>query len=193
MQTNRPTDCYSAHCELILGGARSGKSALAQKKATDFEAADSGSPPLATTYLATATPGDEEMASRISHHQQCRPAHWMTLEEPILLTESIASVDAPGSIILVDCLTLWITNLLCSNNPELLEREKNKLLAYIPQLKGKLILVSNETGLGIIPMDKLSRQFVDEAGWLHQQIAKLADTVTYCVAGLEQTLKSSRA
>lgn len=180
-----------SHCEFILGGARSGKSALAQRRASTFEHSALDEQDDATvTYIATATAGDGEMADRIQHHRDHRPARWHLVEEPLALAQAIAEVDSAHAVILVDCLTLWVTNLLCSNNPERLEKEKNALLAYLPKLKGKVIFVSNETGLGIIPMDPLSRQFIDEAGWLHQRIAEQAHTVIYCIAGLEHVLKS---
>lgn len=173
-----------AHCELILGGARSGKSSLAQKRAASLTNSSN------ITYIATATAGDSEMAARIQHHKQNRPVHWQVVEQPIYLADTIAQHDKPNSVVLVDCLTLWLTNLLCNANTNLLALQKKALISTLSQPQGNIILVSNETGLGVIPADPLSRQFVDEAGWLHQQIAQLANRVTYCIAGLEHTLKN---
>lgn len=173
-----------AHCELILGGARSGKSSLAQKRAASLT---NGSNII---YIATATAGDSEMAARIQHHKQNRPTEWQVVEQPIYLADTITQHDKPNTVILVDCLTLWLTNLLCNANTSLLAQQKNALLSVLLQPQGNIILVSNETGLGVIPADPLSRQFVDEAGWLHQQIAQQANRVTYCIAGLEHSLKN---
>jgi adenosylcobinamide kinase/adenosylcobinamide-phosphate guanylyltransferase len=167
--------------ELILGGARSGKSRIAQERAEV-----SG---LSVVYLATATAQDEEMQARIEHHRQSRPASWPVIEEPVRLADTLCATAGPQTCILVDCLTLWLTNLLCHADPQLLSQERDRLLEVLPQLPGRIILVSNETGLGVIPADPLSRRFVDEAGRLHQALAQLSDTVIYSVAGLPQALK----
>lgn len=179
-----------AHCELILGGARSGKSALAQRRADAHAHHSTLSATRKVIYIATATAGDSEMATRIEHHKANRPNHWQIIEEPVYLANAIAQWDTADSILLVDCLTLWLTNLLCSDKPALLEQEKEALLHSLVSVKGNVILVSNETGLGVIPTDPLSRKFIDEAGWLHQKIAQRANRVTYCIAGLEHSLKN---
>lgn len=166
--------------ELYLGGARSGKSRLAEQQAEC-----SGLEPV---YLATAEAGDAEMAERIEHHQARRSERWLTCEEPFDLAGALQRIASPGRCVVVDCLTLWLTNLLCDECRSV-ESEKQKLLAILPTLPGRIILVSNEVGHGIVPMGELSRRFVDESGWLHQDIAALADRAVWVVAGLPQVLK----
>ncbi len=168
--------------QLIIGGARSGKSNLAQNIALQHKGT--------ITVVATAQAGDQEMAERIAKHQADRPSHWQTMESPIRLPETLKQLDkqADNQLILVDCLTLWITNLLLADeNP--LERESLALMKALETLKSQIIFVTNETGQGVIPMDPLSRRFVDEAGRLHQQLAANVDRVIYCIAGLPQILK----
>lgn len=167
--------------QLILGGMRSGKSRLAERLAMA-----SGLP---VTYIATATAGDEEMRTRIDHHRAQRPEAWQVVEEPLALAAALRAHAATGHCLLVDCLTLWLTNLLCSDDAGALAREREALLATLPSLPGDIILVSNETGLGIVPADPLSRRFCDEAGRLHQVLAALCDRVIFTVAGLPQVLK----
>ncbi len=167
--------------QLILGGIRSGKSRYAQQWAQQ-----SNKP---VTLIATATAGDEEMAERIRRHQQERPANWQVIEEPLALGEALHSSDDPDAIILIDCLTLWLTNLLLDRDPQRLEQEQNKLLACLPSMQADLLFVSNEVGQGIIPVDPLSRRFADETGRLHQRLAGMCDRVTLITAGLPQTLK----
>lgn len=167
--------------ELILGGARSGKSRLAERLAIE-----SG---LAVTYLATAQPGDGEMAARIAHHQARRPAGWALVEEPVQLMQALRDHAAENRCLLVDCLTLWLTNLLLLDDSSALTRERDALLDGIAGLPGRIVLVSNETGLGVVPLGELTRRYVDEAGWLHQALAERAQRVTFCVAGLPMILK----
>ena len=168
--------------DFILGGARSGKSRLAEQRATE-----SG---RTVVYIATAESRDGEMADRIAHHRDRRPSHWHTVEEPLQLAGAIAHNASPGHLILVDCLTLWLSNLLCREDDKLLAQEKQALLDLL-QTRPDVILVSNETGLGVVPMGELTRRFVDEAGWLHQRIAEQADRVTFMVAGLPHLLKDN--
>ena len=166
-------------CELILGGARSGKSKLAEQRAVATG--------LELIYVATATAGDGEMSERIAHHQRRRGEQWALTEEPVALADTLARVHSSTRCILVDCLTLWLSNCLqqrCWN------REKARLLEVLPSLTGHIVLVSNETGLGVVPMGELSRQFVDESGFLHQQLAEICQQVTLTVAGLPLALKS---
>lgn len=170
--------------QLILGGARSGKSRLAEQIAKD-----SG---LSVVYIATAQALDEEMQQRIQHHQQQRPSHWQLYEEPIFLADQLLQLDQENQLILVDCLTLWLTNLLLAEDTALLQQQTEKLLKVLPQLKSDIILVSNETGLGIVPMGEISRRFVDEAGRLHQALGQLADKVVFCVAGFPMILKGEK-
>jgi len=167
--------------ELILGGARSGKSAYAQQCA-----GDSG---MQVIYIATATAHDDEMAERIRQHQQQRPAHWQVIEEPIDLLTVLQTYAAADTCILIDCLTLWLSNLLGQDNQAECEQQLNGLIQLIPELSGRIIFVSNETGLGVIPMGELTRRFVDEAGRLHQQLASLCDHVTFMLAGIPQQIK----
>jgi len=171
--------------ELILGGSRSGKSSLAEQRA-----AESG---LAVTYLATASAGDAEMAARIAQHQARRPSHWNIVEEPVRLAHALQRYATPDHCMLVDCLTLWLTNLLCANDESLFQRERAAFLQALPGLPGRIILVSNEVGMGIVPLGELSRRFADEAGWLNQEVAKICPRVTLMVAGLPYPLKQPPA
>lgn len=170
--------------QLILGGARSGKSRLAEQIAKD-----SG---LSVVYIATAHALDEEMQQRIQHHQQQRPSHWQLCEEPIFLADRLLELDQKNQLILVDCLTLWLTNVLLAEDSALQQQQTEKLLNILPQLKSNLVLVSNETGLGIVPMGEISRRFIDEAGRLHQALGQLADKVMFCVAGFPMILKGEK-
>jgi len=165
--------------ELILGGTRSGKSALAERLATE-----SG---LQVVYIATATAGDQEMAKRIELHQQQRPQDWQLIEEPIHLTETLQQQAAADRILLVDCLTLWLSNLLMESAD--IEQHREALLQLLPNLPGRLIMVSNEVGLGIVPMGEISRRFQDESGILHQALAQRCERVILTVAGLPHLLK----
>ncbi|SEP68320.1 adenosylcobinamide kinase /adenosylcobinamide-phosphate guanylyltransferase [Solimonas aquatica] len=167
---------------LILGGARSGKTRLAQQLAADSA--------LAVTYIATAGAGDAEMAARIARHREDRPAHWQTVECPHQLSATLRALAAPERCLLVDCLTLWLSNLL-QQSEQTLARECAALGESVSQLPGRIILVANETGLGVVPLGALTRRFVDEAGRLHQQLARRCDEVLLCVAGLPLTLKSA--
>ena len=168
---------------LILGGTRSGKSHFAEQRAVDSA--------LAVTYIATAQAHDSEMAERIKIHRARRPALWQSIEEPLQLAAALTANAAPGRCLLVDCLTLWLTNMLLHPDPELLAQERSALLAVLPGLPGRIILVGNETGMGIMPAGELSRRYCDEAGELHQDLATLCDTVLLVVAGLPLTLKGS--
>ena len=167
--------------QLILGGARSGKSRLAEQVASKQG--------LPVVYIATAQVLDTEMQERIQHHRQMRPAHWHLIEEPLYLAETLAKIDKENQLILVDCLTLWMSNLLLQQEAALQLQECQKLLDILPQLQSKVILVSNETGLGVVPMGQISRQFVDETGRLHQQLGQIAQKVMFCIAGFPLILK----
>ena len=168
---------------LILGGARSGKSALAERLA-----ADSG---REVVYVATAQAHDDEMHERISHHRARRPTHWCSVEEPLALADALRLHARADRCLLVDCLTLWLCNLLIAPQPARFERERDALLELLPGLPGDLLLVSNEVGLGIVPMGVLSRRFVDEAGRLHQAIATQCERVLFVTAGLPIALKGA--
>lgn len=171
---------------LILGGARSGKSALAMRLAEQ-----SGKQVI---YMATATALDHEMQERILRHQDDRPAHWQLVEAPRLLADAIARHAGPDHCLLVDCLTLWLTNLLHDAEGEplpdtQLQQQFTQLLQMLDQAEGEILLVANEVGLGIIPLGELTRRFVDEAGRLNQAIAQQAHRVLFVAAGLPLTLK----
>lgn len=170
--------------QLILGGARSGKSRLAEQTAINTQ--------LAVTYVATAQALDPEMQSRIEHHQNQRPAHWSLVEEPLYLANALQKIDRSNQIILVDCLTLWLTNLLLLDDQSIQQLECEQLLKVLPTLESEIILVSNETGLGVVPLGEISRQFVDEAGRLHQALGQIADKVVFCVAGFPMILKGEK-
>ncbi|MBO3277773.1 bifunctional adenosylcobinamide kinase/adenosylcobinamide-phosphate guanylyltransferase [Pseudomonas schmalbachii] len=167
--------------ELILGGARSGKSRLAERLA-----ADSG---LAVTYIATSQALDGEMSERIAGHRARRPADWGLVEEPVELARVLREQACAERCLLVDCLTLWLTNLLMLDDEARLSRERDDLLECLPGLPGRIILVSNETGLGVVPLGELTRRYVDEAGWLHQAVAERSQRVLFSVAGLPMVLK----
>ena len=164
--------------QLILGGARSGKSALAQRLAavTDRD----------VTYVATATADDDEMAARIAQHQFDRPSHWSLIEEPVALATVLAQLSGTNQIVLIDCLTLWLSNVLGSNGDISIV---NDFVNAVEQFNGHLIMVSNEVGQGIVPMGELSRQFVDETGRLHQLLASCCDRVVMTVAGIPVIIK----
>lgn len=166
---------------LILGGVRSGKSRLAERLALQ-----SGLP---VTYLATALPGDGEMAARIEAHRRRRPQHWRLVEEPYRLARALHQHAEAGRCVLVECLTLWLTNLLLDADSQRLERERQALLDILPNLPGELILVGNETNMGVIPMGELSRRYCDESGLLHQALAQCCEQVFLTVAGLPLQLK----
>ena len=169
--------------ELILGGARSGKSRLAEKLADE-----SG---LEVAYIATSQPLDGEMNARVAQHRARRPAHWALVEEPLALARVLREQAAPGRCLLVDCLTLWLTNLLMLEDSARLEAERELLLGCVDGLPGRILLVSNETGLGVVPLGELTRRYVDEAGWLHQALAARCQRVTLTVAGLPMILKDN--
>ncbi|SFP59346.1 bifunctional adenosylcobinamide kinase/adenosylcobinamide-phosphate guanylyltransferase [Pseudomonas sp. NFPP28] len=169
--------------QLILGGARSGKSRLAEKLASD-----SGLP---VTYIATSQPLDGEMSARVALHRQRRPDHWGLIEEPVELARVLRDNAATERCLLVDCLTLWLTNLLMLEDSHRLAAERDQLLATLVALPGEIIFVSNETGLGVVPLGELTRRYVDEAGWLHQALAERCQRVVLTVAGLPLTLKGT--
>jgi adenosylcobinamide kinase/adenosylcobinamide-phosphate guanylyltransferase len=167
---------------LVLGGARSGKSRYAERLVLA-----SG---LLPVYVATGEALDAEMAARIAEHRARRGATWRTVEEPLDLVETLHRECGPGHAVLVDCLTLWVTNLMVAKRP--VRTEMARLVELLPNLPGTLVLVSNEVGLGVVPTDAMARAFIDHAGWLHQRIAEQADDVVFMAAGLPLHLKSPR-
>ncbi len=167
--------------QLILGGVRSGKSRLAEARARASA--------RQVIYVATAIDtGDAEMDARIRQHRVRRPTEWITVEEPFELGSVLLANAAHDRCLLVECLTLWLTNLLCAR-PERFDNERRSLCDAVAQISGNLILVGNESGLGIVPLGELSRRFLDASGELHQALAMLCDRVTLTVAGLPFDLK----
>ena len=166
---------------LVLGGVKSGKSQLAVNLAENCA--------RSVSLIATATAHDDEMRRRIEKHRSTRPAAWATLEEPIALGAAIGSMQNTGQCVVVDCLTLWLTNLLMLDDERVFQQEKQDLMEAVESCCETLILVSNETSMGIMPMGELSRRYCDEAGLLHQALAQLSDTVILTVAGLPHLLK----
>ncbi len=171
---------------LILGGVKSGKSRHAEELAQAY----SNKHGALVTLIATATANDVEMHARIARHKASRDPKWRVIEEPTALGAVLESIDAQKNAsqirhcIVVDCLTLWMTNLLTSGDENLLERESAAFLAATRECSSELIIVSNETNMGITPMGVLSRRFCDEIGVLHQTLGKEFDRVSLIVAGL---------
>jgi adenosylcobinamide kinase/adenosylcobinamide-phosphate guanylyltransferase len=165
---------------LVLGGGRSGKSRHA-------EALVEGQPG-ACIYLATAEASDREMAERSRRHRARRGRRWQTLEEPLDLADALRGAARPEAAVLVDCLTLWLSNLLGAGRD--VDAEIDGLVAILPKLAGSVVFVSNEVGLGIVPEGALARAFVDHAGRLHQAVAAAAPSVLFMAAGLPLALKT---
>ena len=167
---------------LILGGIRSGKSSLAERLVSEQ--------PDPVVYVATATAGDGEMSERIRRHQRRRPASWGLVEEPVELGSLLnrQATLSPPPCVLIDCMSLWVSNLLHAGDA-LFVREKESFLTALAGYPGPVVIVSNEVGLGTIGMDPLTRRFADELGWLNQALAKRCDRVVMSVAGIAQTLK----
>ena len=170
---------------LILGGARSGKSAFAEKLATESD--------LPVTYIATAQVYDNEFGQRVEHHKTRRPAHWRTIEQAFNLGKVLVDNAKTSECVIIDCLTLWLAQCICPdcNRPEQLswQEERADFLAAIAQAQGTILMVSNEVGMGIVPLGEINRQFQDEQGRLNQAVAGLADKVSFIAAGLPITLK----
>ena len=180
---------------LILGGARSGKSGYAE-----LLAAQGGGE---VVYIATGQASDTEMAERIAHHRRTRPGHWTTVEEPLMLARAIAQHAGPGKTILVDCLTLWLSNLLFADGhtypetgtpslPAVLLEQRAALLDVLAKPACDILLVSNEVGMGITPLGAVTRAFVDEQGRLNQAVAASCDRAIFVAAGLPLVLKGAR-
>lgn len=170
---------------LILGGARSGKSAYAEQLASESK--------QVVTYIATAQVYDDEFAQRVAHHKARRPSDWQIVEAPFNLAETLAKHTKENTCVIVDCLTLWLAQCICPDceSPEAVswDNERSALLTILPTLKGTVLLVSNEVGMGIVPLGEINREFQDEQGRLNQAIAKLADDVSFIAAGLPIKLK----
>ncbi|MCO7736952.1 bifunctional adenosylcobinamide kinase/adenosylcobinamide-phosphate guanylyltransferase [Brucella intermedia] len=164
---------------LVLGGARSGKSSYAEKMAQS-----SGLQPL---YLATGRAFDGEMENRIAIHRDRRGSDWQTVEEPLDLVGALTLHVAFDRFVLVDCLTLWLTNLMMAERD--VAAETAGLVAMLPNLAGPVVFVSNEVGFGIVPENRMAREFRDHAGFLHQAVAAVADEVYLIAAGLPLKMK----
>lgn len=168
---------------LILGGARSGKSAHAQARA---EALDGR-----LIYIATAQAFDEEMTDRIARHRADRDARWTTVEEPLDLPAAIMANSRNDTVVLVDCLTLWASNLLLAEHD--LAAATQALTKAVTGCQGPLVLVANEVGLGIVPDNALARRFRDYAGTINQAVAAAASEVVMMFAGLPMAIKPGRS
>jgi adenosylcobinamide kinase / adenosylcobinamide-phosphate guanylyltransferase len=168
---------------LVLGGVRSGKSRYAQALAQ----AQAGP----VTVLVTASPDDAEMARRIEAHRARRPSQWHVVEERLALSAVLTRVAAPDHFVIIDCLTLWLSNLMCCDDPPRLQTEFAGLIETWSKLPGEVVAVSNEVGLGIMPVNDLARRFADLAGELHQALAARSERVVTMVAGIPVRVKDS--
>jgi adenosylcobinamide kinase / adenosylcobinamide-phosphate guanylyltransferase len=169
---------------LVLGGCRSGKSAHALRLAEQM-----GPRRL---FVATCVPRDEEMRERVYRHQRERGESWQTLEVPVTLADAVATRSASAEVMLVDCLTLWLSNLLMETDDEArLRRHVDVLARAVAAAPNAIILVSNEVGAGIVPENRLARRYRDLAGWTNQAMAAVCDRVVWTVAGIPVTIKPS--
>ena len=166
---------------LVLGGARSGKSRFAEGLIIRS--------PGPWVYLATGEAGDAEMAARIRHHRERRGEGWRTIEEPLDLAGALGRAAGEGRAILVDCITLWVSNLMAAGRD--VARETERLVAALSQIATPIVFVSNEVGLGIVPDNALARAFRDHAGCLHQAIAATVGSVYFVAAGIPLCLKDA--
>ena len=170
---------------LVLGGARSGKSSYAEKLAKQSN--------FPVTYIATAQIYDNEFRARVQHHKDQRPADWLVIEAPFNLANTLQIYAKPNQCLIVDCLTLWLAQCICPDCAPIdgvdWSLERSALLSVLPQLAGTVILVSNEVGMGIVPLGEINRQFQDEQGRLNQAVAQIVDNVTFVAAGLPLKLK----
>jgi adenosylcobinamide kinase/adenosylcobinamide-phosphate guanylyltransferase len=174
----------------VLGGARSGKSAHAERLAIE-----SGLP---VTYIATARIHDDEFAQRVRHHVERRPAHWPLVEAPLDLAGALRDADRAGHCMLIDCLTLWLANLLFAQDamsddiavlPQSAQQAFDAFDSALSGTQGKVIVVSNEIGLGVVPLGSVTRLYVDELGRLNQRVAAASERAVMMVAGLPLALK----
>ncbi len=167
---------------LIVGGARSGKSAYGEVLIASLK--------LNPVYIATAQADDEEMHQRIIEHQIRRGTGWTTVEQPLALCEALKQYAVPGNAVLVDCLTLWLSNLMMADKD--IAAETSKLADLMPLLAAPVVFVSNEVGMGLVPETALGRDFRDHAGRMNQRIAEAADNVSFIAAGLPLSLKATK-
>ncbi|VAW91524.1 Adenosylcobinamide kinase / Adenosylcobinamide-phosphate guanylyltransferase [hydrothermal vent metagenome] len=173
--------------ELVIGGARSGKSAYAEQRAKDSH--------HSVLYIATATADDDEMLHRIAFHKNTRPSGWQTIEEPIQLGKILTTLSNPSvpsepvkPFVIVDCLTLWMTNILALELVQY-ENEITSFFEAIDSTTTSIIFVTNEIGMGVVPLGEETRRFIDESGRLHQRLAKQCHRVTQMIAGIENRIK----
>ena len=164
---------------LVLGGARSGKSSFAERITVTHA--------RGCAYLATAEIGDDEMAERVRKHRARREAHWRTIEAPLEIAAAIMAETEHGAAVLVDCLTLWLSNLMAAARDP--DKETEALIRALGQAGGPVVFVSNEVGLGIVPDNALARAFRDHAGRMNQRVAEVANNVFFVAAGLPLRLK----
>ncbi|BFM49606.1 bifunctional adenosylcobinamide kinase/adenosylcobinamide-phosphate guanylyltransferase [Marinomonas sp. THO17] len=166
---------------LVIGGVRSGKSAFAQQLVAEYH--------KPVCYVATSQVLDDEMAQRVARHKDNRPSDWQLIEEPIELARVLNELSGTNKAVIVECLSLWLSNLLCLENQDTFTEQHASLMKAVEGFKGDLIMVSSEVGMGIMPMNALARRFGDEAGLLNQALVKLTDRVTFVAAGLPMPLK----
>ena len=163
----------------VLGGARSGKSKFAESLVLK-----SGMNPV---YVATGRRGDDEMVERIEKHRERRGDQWRTVEEPLALVNALELSELSGTMILVDCITLWLTNLMMAEAN--VEKEIEQLLNYLQRSRCPIVFVSNEVGQGVVPMNAMAREFVDLSGLAHQKLASVSKHVYFVTAGIPQKIK----
>lgn len=177
--------------QFILGGMKSGKSLYAEQQVLEVSQS-MDAPDIA--YLATSRIYDQEMQARVAAHKARRPDNWALYEAPLHLAETLESLNQRNQVVLVECLSMWVTNWLCDeafSEPDFLNAQAT-LLDVLAGFKGKLIVVSVESGMGVVPADQLSRQYIDVMGSLHQKIASISDQATWVVAGLPIEMKKPK-
>ena len=168
---------------LLLGGCRSGKS----RRALELGRQERVSQKI---FIATCQPQDDEMRQRVIRHQKERSEHWTTKEVPLNLPEAVQQHSTSDTLVLIDCLTLWVSNLMFATDlPDEIDRATEKLCRTLSVVAGPLILVSNEVGAGIVPENDLARRYRDAVGWVNQRVAAVADHVIWMVAGIEVKVK----
>ncbi len=171
---------------LIIGGCRSGKSSYALELASQVSEKNN-------IFIATLSPGDDEMKARVQRHQKERDQHWKTVETPIRLAEAVNDHGTKGNVVVVDCLTLWLSNLLLeSDDPQRIEEQIHDLIQALETAQGSIFLVSNEVGTGIVPENRLARLFRDIVGLANQKMAACADSVVWMVAGMPVVIKERK-
>ena len=176
-------DFLNKNITFVIGGCRSGKSSFALDQANKIIGKNK-------YFIATSLPMDSEMEKRVESHQKERGEDWITIEEPIMIHEKINQYSPKAGVILVDCLTFWVSNLLFhSYNPAQIDTAIMHLEACLEQCECPVFLVSNEVGCGIVPENKLARQFRDFAGFVNQRMAKVAHTVVMTIAGIDVQIK----